>query len=73
MKPCVGSNTHLALGLGKSYFHQTGNKNVGNTYLGELRVGIGCLFWGLVLVYSGQNAQVARLHRPGERKWYLHK
>lgn len=37
MKPCIGSDPHLALDLGKSCFHRTGNKAVGSTYLGGLQ------------------------------------
>lgn len=51
MKPSMGSHTHLALGLGKLCFHQTGNKDVGNTYLGGLQCWNRFCF-GLSLVFG---------------------
>lgn len=76
MKPCIGPHTHLALGLGKLCFHQTGNKDVGNTYLGGLQCWNRFCF-GLSLVFGLEQTfqcfQVASLHRTGEGKWYHHR
>ena len=68
MKPCAGSVTHLALGLGKSFFHPRWNKDFGNTWVG-CNVGMGFFFLGL----KGQSIQEASLHMAGRGRWGLHR